>query len=528
MRGGLQHDSETGRTPGSDQALDLGRRLHRSGKLDEAESAYRSFLATNPSSAQGNAALGELLLERGHHAASIACFAACVAAEPDNAEYLNNLGYAHILNSTYEFALPHLLRAAELSPRTWRTLLNIGRAYGALGRADQGIPFLERALELAPANSDVKMMLANLLSQVADFARARDIFLELLDNPRTAPSALRGLALLTKQTSGENVLSEVERYLALEKTDDQQRKLLHQAAAKTHLDIGNADQAFHHLHAMKKLQASTFDRHRFEQEIDALRSLFSADFVASRATEGDTEHAPVFIVGMPRSGSTLLEQIVSGHSLLCGVGERPYVPIIAQRLGFGQPGTKYAEVLRTLPPGVLRSIAGGYMSLAGTVSAVSGTPVDKFLHNFLHIGLIRMLFPRARVLHARRNPMDCCFSMFTSPLSAGHEYTNDLATLGWYYRKYAELMDHWTQEFPGMILDVHYEQLVSDLEASTRRVIAFLGLPWEEGCLNFTANQRAVATISKWQVRQPLYNTSVDRWRAYEKHLRPLMDSLGV
>ena len=518
----------TGNPASSDRALELGRRLHRSGKLDEAESAYRAFLAADPASPPGNAALGELLLERGYHAASIACFEVCVGAEPDNAEYLNNLGYAHILNATHEFALPHLLRAAGLVPQSWRTHLNIGRTYGALGRADKGIPYLERALQLASDNSDVKMMLANLLSQVANFARAKELYLELLGLPRTAPAALRGLALLSRQTSTENVLPEIERHLALETTDNQQRKVLHQAAAKTHMDMGNADRGIQHLLAMKSLQASSFDRTRFEQDIELLKASFSADFVRSREAEGDSDRTPVFIVGMPRSGSTLLEQIVSGHSSLAGIGERLYVPTIAQRLGFGQPGSRYSETLRAMPSGVLREIAAGYMSLASTTADRPGSPVDKYLHNFLHIGLIRMLFPRAKILHVRRSPMDCCFSIFTSPLGSGHDYANDLPTLGWYYTKYRALMEHWAAMFPGMILDVHYEQLVSDLEISTRRVLEFLSLPWEENCLNFTENKRAVATISKWQVRQPLYRTSVDRWRPYERHLGPLINALGL
>src|SRR5690606_25946550 len=225
-----------------------------------------------------------------------------------------------------------------------------------------------------------------------------------------------------------------------------------------------------------------------------LRSLYTADYLASRSGEGDVTSEPIFIVGMPRSGSTLLEQIVSSHSKLVGMGERPYISTIARRLGYGSP--HHAETTRNLPPHILREIAKGYMSLARTAADRSGRTVDKFLHNFLHVGLIRLLFPRAKILHARRNPMDCCFSMFTSPLNEGHAYTRDLATLGRYYRAYAELMDYWSAEFPGLILHVDYEETVRDIEGTTRRVLDFLGLPWEEHCLRFTENQRAVSTIS--------------------------------
>jgi len=370
------------------------------------------------------------------------------------------------------------------------------------------------------------MTLAQLLLQVGEFDRAKALFHELLARPAMASAALRGLAQLKRQTSSDNAMDEIERQFLRPDLGDSQRVALHCAAGKTHMDLGHADLAFHHFSEMKRLEALTFDLAAFEAAIEAAKALFTADFVAARAGEGDTASEPIFIVGMPRSGSTLLEQIVSGHSQLAGMGERPYVPTIARRLGYGQ--AHYAAALHNMPPGILGEIAKGYMSLARTAAERPGRTVDKFLHNFLHVGLIRLLFPRARILHARRNPLDCCFSMFTSPLNETHGYTRDLATLGRYYRVYAGLMKHWSAEFPGLILDVDYEQTVNEPEQQVRRVLDFLGLPWEDACLRFTENQRAVATISKWQVRQPLYRSSIDRWRPYAHHLRPLIAALGM
>lgn len=511
----------------TDPLLARGQELHRSGKLDEAEALYRQVLTSTPWSVDANAALGELLLQRKTYPAAIACFDQCVRVEPNNVEYLNNLGYAHILNGTDEFGLPHLLKAARLAPRNWRILANVGRAYTQLGRAEKGLPWLEKAVALAPRRKNkVRLMLGSVLVQVGEFDRAKAVFRELALKPWSAPAALRGLANVDKQSPTNNALAEIEQHLARTDLKEGQRLCLHQAAAKTHLDLGNVDEAFHHFLTVKRMEGLTFDIESFERVLATLRSLYTADYLASRDGEGDMENEPVFIIGMPRSGSTLLEQIISGHSQLVGMGERPYIATIARRLGHGTPG--YVHMVRTMPRYVVGEIAKGYMSLARTAAERSGRTVDKFLHNFLHVGLIRLLFPRAKFLHARRNPMDCCFSMFTSPLTDGHAYTRDLATLGRYYRAYAQLMDYWSAEFPGLILDVDYEETVRDIEGTTRRVLDFLGLPWEENCLRFTENQRAVSTISRWQVRQPLYHTSIERWRPYEKHLQPLMRELGL
>lgn len=217
------------------------------------------MLAVRPGSVAANAALAELLLQRRNYPAAIACFDLCVAAEPKNAEYLNNLGYAHILNNTQEFGLPHLLKAAKLDPKNWRILANVGRAFAELGRAEKGLPWLEKAFTLAPSDTRLRFTLANVLAQVGEFERAKAIFRDLLRKPSSAPAALRGLAYVGRQSPGDNALDEIERQLARADLNESQRLPLHQAAAKTHLDLGNVDEAFHYFLVLKRLEALTFD-----------------------------------------------------------------------------------------------------------------------------------------------------------------------------------------------------------------------------------------------------------------------------
>lgn len=498
--------------------------LHRDGKLDEAEALYRKLAEAQPNDPAVCAGLGELLLERKRYPEAIAFLEVPARGDDANAEALNNLGYAHFLNGTYEFGLQHLLRANELQPSDWRILKNLGQNYLEMDNQRQAAIHLEAAFRLNPSAPGLRLMLANAIGGLGDFDKARRLYEQCLDDPRERAGALGGLVRHGKQTPAQNFLPQIEAGLR-EADQPETLKMLHYAAAKTYFDLQDGDAAFEHLRLAKAQRESSFSRDRFANMIAQAKSIagLAREDLAARDAP-----APVFIVGMPRCGSSLTEQVLSGHPALFGAGERKFIPNIARRLGFGGAEPQaYAAAIARLPPDALPAIAGGYRSLIATVGSGSLRTIDKFLHNFLHIGLIKLLFPDAQIIHCKRQALDCCMSIYMSPFGEGHQYANKLDDLGWYYRQYEELMAFWSSRFANSILTVNYEDTVADLETSARRIIDFLRLEWDPALLRFTENERGVSTASKWQVRQPLYRTSVDRWKPYEKHLQPLIRALA-
>ena len=255
------------------------------------------------------------------------------------------------------------------------------------------------------------------------------------------------------------------------------------------------------------------------------QNLTAADYLGAPGSHDET---PLLLVGLPRCGSTLLTQILSSHTQIDSAGENPGL-----RLTMGKFGVKWKDAstqvrfVKTANSEIRESFARNYVDHLRQNGWNSKYVVDKLLHNFEQLGTLAAAMPKARIIHVLRDPMDQCVSCFTSPLNSFHDYTRDLKSLGEYYTKYRRLMDHWMSVLPNPILEVKYEDVVADTEGKAREVIDFLGLEWEPECLSFQDNSTQVRTISSWQVRQPIYTTSLERWRRYEPHLGPLKEALA-
>lgn len=250
--------------------------------------------------------------------------------------------------------------------------------------------------------------------------------------------------------------------------------------------------------------------------------------LATRAAEGNESALPVFVVGMPRSGTTLVEQILASHSLVHGAGELHDVQDIARTLPRHTPaGTPYPACVHELDGTIMRGFGDAYVRSVRTLSQDSLRIVDKMPLNYLFLGLLALLLPNAHIVHCRRNPLDTCLSCYFQRFRGSQEYSYDLGHLGRYYILYRQLMDFWVDTLPLPILHVDYEELVADPETIARELVAFCGLKWQERCLDFHCADRAVTTSSNWQVRRPVYRTAVERWRNYAPHLGPLRAALG-
>jgi Sulfotransferase family len=296
---------------------------------------------------------------------------------------------------------------------------------------------------------------------------------------------------------------------------------------------GSTDEAFEQFKQGNALRRSllqqsgaAFDAAAHSRRIDRTIFFFSPDFLQRNQEFGLPTDVPVFIVGMPRSGSTLVEQILSQHSQVHGAGELKDVHRLVANLPARLGSTaEYPECLAELDATTARELAEAHLQRLTRRSGAAARVTDKMLDNFLHLGLLATLFPRARVIHCRRDPRDVCLSCYFNYFN-GLPFTWDLDDLGRYYRDYERLMAHWGAVLALPILDVAYEDLVADLESQCRRLVDFCGLAWEEQCLRYNENRRVVQTMSKLQVRQPIYTSSVGRWRHYAAQLEPLLQAL--
>jgi tetratricopeptide (TPR) repeat protein len=387
-------------------------------------------------------------------------------------------------------------------PRLAGTWLARGHALKTVGRTEEAVDSYHRAIEERPDFGDAWWSLANL--KTYRFTAAEIVS---MTDAEAAP--------------GTPVEDRYHLCFALGKAfEDGGDKAPDYAASFGYYERGNA---------LKK-DETNYSSERIEREFRAQREVFDAGFLAARSGQGCPEPDPVFIVGMPRAGSTLLEQILASHSQVDGTMELPNILALAHRLnGRRMVGDepRYPYVLRDVDAEQLHAFGAKYIE--DTRFHRAGAPffIDKMPNNFRHIGLIHLILPNAKIIDARREPMACCFSNFKQLFAEGQEFTYGLEEVGRYYRFYIELMDHWGQVLPDRVLRVQYEDVVADLETQVRRILDCCGLPFEQSCLEYHATDRAVRTPSAEQVRQPIYTQGLEQWRHFEPFLAPLRDALG-
>jgi tetratricopeptide (TPR) repeat protein len=351
---------------------------------------------------------------------------------------------------------------------------------------------------------------------------------EAIARRKFMPAAYSALATSTKFSHEPPELKSIITELANPALAPIEAMHLHQAAGKILDDINRYDEAIDHFQKAKRVSGHDFDIAAYRRWVDAMIDRFSPALLAEKADLGDPTEVPVFVLGMPRSGTTLTEQICASHPIAHGVGEITKMRVLATYMGLSRTSVEtFGESVHMMSKDRSRALAADYLRFARKSSPGALRVIDKMNHNFELIGLIAILFPNARIIHCRRDAIDTCVSCFMTPFNDKHGYNTDLQTLGLYYREYDRLMRHWNSVLPGRIYECRYETLVADQEAESRRLIDHLDLPWDDACLRYYEARRAVATPSRWQVRQPVYKTSVKRWKNYENKIQPLIEALG-
>ena len=538
--------------PGFDKALNnLGNALRELKRHDEAEAYLREALARNPAYADAHNNLGSVLRAQGKSQEAVACFEMALQLRPEFAEACTNMGSVLRELGRPEQALASLQRAVQLKPDYADGYCNLGGALNEYGHHAQALLCLQqslalkpdssvtltnyalvlrdlnrakeaeaacrRALELEPDSVTARTCLGGLMADAGEFGEAERLFRSAIESKSDTVEAWAGIARLRKMRrddpESDAWLENVQRLMAGPQEPRSEAYLLF-ALGKYFDDIGEYGVAFGHFRRANELtrkQRPSYDRS--EQGTRHAQQLRGQDAawvrrLAGVPSAGAASARPLFIVGMPRSGTSLAEQILASHPSIFGAGELGFWELAAARM---------AQQTQAAQGALLVELRDAYLQLLQGYSADALHVIDKMPGNFRHLGLIHAAFPHARIIHMQRHPIDTCLSIFFHQFGAGMAYANDLDDLAHYHRGYQRTMAHWHAVLPaGVLLDVPYEALVADQELWTRKLLDFVGLPWDARCLDFHETRRNVSTASNWQVRQKIHGGSVERWRRYE------------
>ena len=546
--------------PGNAEALRLlGAALRRLGESEAANDAELSAIAASVSDPEllragkalvtndlpgAESILRPLLHRRPADVAAIRMMAELAArvGRPRDAEHL--LRRALELAPGWVVARANLATVLHRQNRWTEALEELGRieaqaedgdpsrglkaaVLGRLGAHREAIGLYRRLLERHPRQHKIWMSLGHLLKTVGETDEAIAAYRRAIEIRPECGEAWWSLAnMKTVPLSNEDIAA-MRSALDADGGNDEDRLHMHFALGKALEDLGEHPDAFAHYEEANRIRSKQlrFDPDRVTEQVDRSIRLFTPEFLAKRSGQGCDAPDPIFILGMPRAGSTLLEQILASHSMIEGTAELPDIIMLVKRLAEDRD---YPDLLADLPPDELRALGREYIDRT-RIHRSSERPffIDKMPNNWSHVGLIRLILPDAKIIDARRHPLACCFSNFKQHYARGQGFSYDLEHLGRYYADYVRLMAHFDEVAPGAVYRVIHERLVGNPEAEIRALLAHVGVPFEDACLRFHETKRAVATPSSEQVRRPISASGLEQWKHFEWSLGPLKTALG-
>jgi tetratricopeptide (TPR) repeat protein len=519
----LAKTSPTTATAALSQALNQAFARHQAGDLAGAEAQYRKILAANPDDPDALRMLGEVLIDRGKSDEAIRLLSRLVARHPDDFRAHYALGNAHRLAGNAPEAMPHYRAALARAPDFAGASHGLGVALLTAGQDAEAATNFAAAAKAAPRWALAWSDLGTTLASLGRFDEAAAALQEALRLDPYLGEARRHLTALDKDNSGIPALKAL---VSDPRTPAPARIEAGFALGKLLDRAGQYDDAFASFAAANALlrasQAAAgrgFDKERLHRDVGRLITALTQAHFAKAADWGSASALPVFIVGMPRAGTTLVEQILASHSGVFGAGELTGIGKIAGAIGWG-PSPAWSQ-------NAIAEAAGGHLASLEVLAPSRSRIIDKMPDNIFQLGLIATLFPNARIIFCARDPLDTCFSCFTQRFAQPHGFDNDLADCGFRYLQVQRLTRHWQAVLPLRHISIGYEQLIGDIETQSRRLVAFLGLDWEPACLEFHRTERTVKTASWAQVRRPAYRDSVGRAAHYLPHLAPLIAALA-
>ncbi|TMJ15885.1 MAG: tetratricopeptide repeat protein [Alphaproteobacteria bacterium] len=471
----------------------------RLGRFKDAENLLRRALELAPAFTAARANLATVLYRQNRPAEAIGVLDSLLGADPDNPAHQNLKAAALGRIGGYEEAIHIYEQVLERMPNQPKVWMSFGHVLKTVGRRDDSIAAYRRAIDLAPSLGEVWWSLAN----------------------------LKTVKL------GADEVEAMEAALAGGKVDEEDRYHLHFALGKALEDMEAWERSFAHYGEGNRLRRALidYDSEDVSDQVRRAEVLFTPAFFEARSGQGCAAPDPIFILGMPRAGSTLIEQILASHPEVEGTMELPDIPMLVRKIGGrtkpGDPNL-YPEALAGLTPEELRALGEEYLART-RIQRKTDRPffIDKMPNNWAHVGLIHLILPKAKIVDARRHPLGCCFSNFKQHFARGQGFTYALDDVGHYYADYVRLMAHFDAVLPGRVHRVIYERMVEDPEREVRVLLDALGLPFDEACLRFYENDRAVRTASSEQVRRPINREGIDQWRPFQPWLGPLEQALG-
>lgn len=513
----------------------LAQALTGLGQIDQALSAMDRSLALTPDNIQLLCNQATLLVAKERHKQAEAACRRALALQPGLPKALHTLGLIQATCGDFDSAIENFERAHQGDPLNGQTITNLANLYSAKSRFDDAIALFHNVLRINPDAVGVHYNLGVCQSEkgamdeaLASFRRAVEIDPHHVDSQyalatsgkvRLPPEQLIFLAELA-QSADISLENKGKLNFALGMQADQQKL---SAPAITFYNTGNACRR---AHLESKNQGFNPRNHaRIAQQI---YEVFQQSFFETRQGWGNATDKPVFVVGMPRSGTSLVEKILDSHPDVFGAGERPNILAMVQELKKELGGgLEFPQGIADLGPEEIASLAQEDLRSLNKMEDSAARVVDKLPINFMYLGLISLLYPGARVIHCKRDPRDTALSCYFQNFVHSHAWSCDLAHIGVYYKNYMNVMAHWSRVLPLPILDINYEDVVQDQERKSREMIEFLGLDWDPNCLDFHVSDGAVRTASKWQVRQPIYTRSIARWRDYDDFLSPFIQEIS-
>ncbi len=509
--------------------IQLALQHHKAGRLQQVEQIYNHILSNDPDNADANHYLGIIAIQGGENDIAIRFINKAIQANPNIPATYSNLGNALKRLGRLDEALVSYRKAISMNPDSAVMYCNLGVLLKDIGQLDEAIEKYKTAISIKPDFAEVHCNLGILFNELGQLNEAISSYkIAISSNPDYA-KAHHYLSRAIRHHEYDDTILAMETFYDRDDISSEQRMHLAFGLGKVFEDLNEYSKSFDYILEGNRLKRASY-QYRIEEDVelfDKIKEVFSTGFFSKHPDTGNPDETPIFILGMPRSGTSLVEQILASHSQVFGAGELKDLSSLANTIRSKRRGNKFPECVSDLNEEELFALGSKYLDRLRKHSDINRFITDNMPHNFQLIGLIKVILPKARVIHCMRDPMDNCYSIFKKNFAEEHKYAYEMMELGQYYNLYLDLMDHWRKSIPDFIYDIRYEELVFNQEEQTKKLLNYCNLPWEESCLSFHKTKRRVATASVNQVRRPIYSDSIRLWKKYERQLETLQKALG-